>query len=134
MLNSLYGRFGLKYEPYRIEFVNSMEAVKILLEHEVLDNLMVDDGMEYIKYITAPSELLKNIDRERYNNLKAKTDLDGKYVVRSLTISAMITSYASVIMNPFLNISDNPCYYTDTDSLFIKYPLEDKYVGQELGK
>jgi hypothetical protein len=74
------------------------------------------------------------LNRDEYNKLKIKTDLDAKYVVRDLTISAMITSYASIMMNPFLNDPNNPCYYTDTDSIFCKYPLDPKYVGTELGK
>jgi len=32
-------------------------------------------------------------------------------------------------MIPFWDMIDNPCYYTDTDSLFLQYPLEDKFVG-----
>jgi hypothetical protein len=134
LLNSLYGRFGLKYEPYTIDFVDSSKADQISINHEVFDRLSIDNNIDFIKYTTAPSEILKELNREEYNKLKAKTDLDGEYVVRALTISAMITSYGSIMMNPFLNISDNPCYYTDTDSLFIKYPLEEKYVGKELGK
>jgi hypothetical protein len=134
VLNSLYGRFGLKYEPYKIDFVDSSIADQISINHEIFDRLYIDNNIDFIKYTTAPSELLKEINREEYNKLKNKTDLDGEHVVRALTISAMITSYASILMNPFLNMADNPCYYTDTDSLFTKYPLEDKYVGKELGK
>jgi len=134
LLNSLYGRFGLKYEPYTIDFVDSSEADQISINHEVFDRLSIDNNIEFIKYTTAPSEILKELNREEYNKLKNKTDLDGEHVVRALTISAMITSYGSIMMNPFLNIPDNPCYYTDTDSLFLKYPLEEKYVGTDLGK
>ena len=134
LLNSLYGRFGLKYEPYRIDFVNSSKADQISINHEVFDRLTIDNNIEFIKYTSAPSDILKELNREEYNKLKAKTDLDGEFVIRNLTISAMITSNASIFMNSFLNNPNNPCYYTDTDSLFIKYPLEDKYVGKELGK
>lgn len=49
--------------------------------------------------------------------------MDG--VVRSL--SARVTSYASIHMIPLWDMMDNPCYYTD--SLFLQYPLEDKFVG-----
>jgi len=134
ILNSLYGRFGLKYEPYIIDFFDSRKADQISINHEVFERLTIDNNIEFIKYTTAPSDILKELNREEYNKLKAKTDLDGGYVVRNLTISAMITSYGSILMNPFLNNPDNPCYYTDTDSLFLKYPLEAKYVGTELGK
>jgi hypothetical protein len=136
MLNSLYGRFGLKYEPYIIKYVHSSDIKQYFIDHEVIENLIIDEeyGIEYIKYTKAPSEILKNVDRERYNLLKSKTNLDGEYVVRSLPISAMITSYGSIEMNPFLNLADNPCYYTDTDSLFLKNPLDEKNVGNSLGQ
>jgi hypothetical protein len=45
-------------------------------------------------------------------------------VVRDLTISDMINSHASIMMNPFLNDANNPCYYTDTDSNFCNFPLD----------
>jgi DNA polymerase type B, organellar and viral len=134
ILNSLYGRFGLKYEPYTIDFVQSSKADEISIMHEVFDRLYMANNIEFIKYTKAPSEILKDINREEYNKLKNKTDLDGEHVVRNITISAMISSYAAIFMNHFLNLSDNPSYYTDTDSLFMKLPLEDKYVGKELGK
>jgi hypothetical protein len=134
ILNSLYGRFGLKYEPYRIDFVDSSKADEISINHEVFDRLTIDENIEFIKYTTAPSDLLKELNREEYNKLKSKTDLDGQLAVRNLPIAAMIPSYGSILMNPFLNDPENPCYYTDTDSLFLKYPLEDKYIGTELGK
>jgi DNA polymerase type B, organellar and viral len=134
ILNSLYGRFGLKYEPYTIDFVESNKADEISINHEVFDRLYIGNNIEFIKYTRAPSEILKEMDREEYNKIKNKTDFDGQHVVRDITISAMISSYASILMNPFLNMVDNPTYYTDTDSLFTKFPLEEKYVGTELGK
>ena len=46
----------------------------------------------------------------------------------------MISAYAMVFMSDFLNLKDNFCYYTDTDSTFLEKPLPDKYVGTELGQ
>jgi DNA polymerase type B, organellar and viral len=136
MLNSLYGRFGLRYEPYTIDFVSAKEAANIAIEHEILENIIIDkdNDIEFIKYTTAPSQILKEIDKEKYYNLTQTTNFDGNFVVRSLPISAMTTSYGAIEMNPFLNMEDNPCYYTDTDSCFLQKPLDDKYVGKELGK
>jgi len=50
LLNSLYGRFGLKYEPYRIDFVDSSKADQISINHEVFDRLTIDNNIEFIKY------------------------------------------------------------------------------------
>jgi hypothetical protein len=37
-------------------------------------------------------------------------------------------------MHSFLNIPGNECFYTDTDSIILKYPLDETYVGSELGQ
>jgi hypothetical protein len=44
--------------------------------------------------------------------------------------SALIT--AQIEMNPFLNMENNPCYYTDIDSLFLT--LDASHIGKQLGK
>lgn len=59
ILNSLYVRFGLKYEPYKVEFVDSEKANQISIYHEVFERLNIDDKIEYIKYASHPSYLLK---------------------------------------------------------------------------
>lgn len=136
MLNSLYGRFGLKYEPFTHKFVSTSEAAQLSIEHQIIENVLIDEDreIEYIKYTNAPSDVLKEIDKDRYNKLLSDTNYDADYVVRAVTIAAMVTSQDAIVMNPFLNMADNPCYYTDTDSLFLKYQLEDKHVGTQLGK
>lgn len=37
-------------------------------------------------------------------------------------------------MNKFKHIPNNNPLYTDTDSIYLLHPLEDKYVGNELGQ
>jgi hypothetical protein len=36
----------------------------------------------------------------------------------------MVTSLARIYMHPFLNIPENDCYYSDTDSFIINKPLD----------
>jgi len=42
MLKNLYHRFRLKYETHKIQFITYKESIKIFVEHEVLDNLIID--------------------------------------------------------------------------------------------
>ena len=35
-------------------------------------------------------------------------------------------------MNKFINLPNNDCYYTVTDSLVLLYPLDSKYVREGL--
>lgn len=39
-----------------------------------------------------------------------------------------------MIIDPYKRIKDNKCFYSDTDSVFLQYPLSEKFVGSELGQ
>jgi hypothetical protein len=128
MQNSLYGRFGLKYRPNITKIVSNEQANELMLKYQIIDNFKIDNNLEYIKYTNEPSDILKNVDIEEYNKLIDNQDNNKEdFINRSLPISAMITGYASGFMNKFLNLPDNECYYTDTDSAILKYPLDPKF-------
>lgn len=46
----------------------------------------------------------------------------------------MTTGHASVFMSKILNLENNPCYYTDTDSCFVSKKLDEDFVGNNLGQ
>lgn len=50
LLNSLYGRTGMKDSPDEIKLVTPSEADKILLTNNVIDNFKISDNKEYIRY------------------------------------------------------------------------------------
>jgi DNA polymerase type B, organellar and viral len=136
MLNSTYGRFGLKYQEVKSKFVSSTEAKVLSLKYKILDNIQIDKNydIEFIKYSLEPSNILKDIDNNSYIDLISNINNKEDYINRSVPISAMITSYAACYMYDFLNIPNNQCYMTDTDSVVLKYPLDPKYVGNDLGQ
>lgn len=136
ILNSNFGRWGLNYDPYKIKILDSGSAKKIFLKHEVIYHEKFDDenNLEYIKYKTKPLNILKDIDIETYNILKIKDDNKIDFIIRNIPIAAMTTGHASVFMSKILNLKDNPCYYTDTDSCFLPKKLDDEFVGNNLGQ
>jgi hypothetical protein len=135
MQNSLYGRFGLKYRPSITKIVSIEQAKELILKYQVIDNFKFDDDLEFIKYNNEPSDILKETDIEEYNKILNSQDNNKEdFINRSLPISAMITGYASCFMNKFLNLPNNECYYTDTDSLVLIHPLDSKYVGNNIGQ
>jgi hypothetical protein len=71
MLNSLYGRFGLKYQPSITKIVSSELAKEIHIKYKVTDNFIFDEDnkLEFIKYSLEPSDILQNIDNKLYNEL-----------------------------------------------------------------
>ena len=52
----------------------------------------------------------------------------------SIQIAAAISAYARMSINKFKNLPNNPCIYSDTDCVVLKYKLDDMYVGIELGQ
>lgn len=56
-----------------------------------------------------------------------------KYTFSNVAIAAAVTAYGRMIIDPYKRIKDNKCFYSDTDSVFLQYPLSEKYVGNELG-
>jgi len=137
MLNSLSGRFGLKYNNIKIKFVTSSQAKELSLKYQILENIIIDEenDLELIKYTLEPSDVLKDIDQKSYLDLiSKKNNTNEDFISRSLPISAMITSYAMIYMHKFLNIPGNECYYSDTDSVILQKPLDSKYVGNDLGQ
>ena len=137
MLNTPYGRFGLKYRDSITKFVTSSQIKELSLKYQILENIIIDEKneLELIKYILDPSDVLKDIDNKSYLELisnKGTTNED--FINRSVPIATMITSYATIFMNKFINLPNNDCYYTATDSLVLQHPLDSKYVGYELGQ
>jgi hypothetical protein len=46
MLNSLYGRFGLKYQQTKTEIVKSSILLNLILKRKMLSNIIIDREMD----------------------------------------------------------------------------------------
>lgn len=81
---------------------------------------------------TLDSNLLKLLDEE----IEKKSGLEPKIngVISSVPIAAAVTAYARIALSKFLNIKNNECVYTDTDSIILRNPLPKEYIGPEIGK
>lgn len=138
MSNSIYGRFALKYDGSKCSIVTNSEAREIELKYRTLESkeLSTNKGLEYIKYIPLPSSTTFELDKELYFNefLTGQNRLIGNDISRSVQISIFTTSYAAIFMHKFLTLPNNPCLYTDTDSVILKHPLESEFVGDKLGQ
>lgn len=85
-----------------------------------MGNIEINSDLFFIKYNTAPSDYLRDLDPDEYLKLRDRSLEDGNHIARAVTISAMISSQASILMNPFLNMKNNPSYYTDTEFCILK--------------
>lgn len=52
----------------------------------------------------------------------------------SVAIASAITAYARLAIYKYKNIPDNPCHYTDTDSVVLSRELAQCHVGEGLGE
>jgi hypothetical protein len=144
MLNSLYGRFGLKEIDDTLKIVSKTEA-------EYLDkntNVSVISELAEDKYIVKYSGQISDKIRKLYkedplvitNKIFSKKELREFGLIKNLTspsaihIAAAISSYARILINEYKNIPGNPCIMSDTDSAILPKPLPKQLVGKGLGQ
>jgi DNA polymerase type B, organellar and viral len=128
LLNSLYGRFGMKPIIENSEIIDPLLAIKL----NDNKNIIVTNIIE----LKNGKELISFFDYDDYeNNIISKFKLNI-----SVPISAAITAYSRIYMNNFLSCTEKnmlgcTIFYTDTDSLYINKELDSKYISNtEIGK
>lgn len=118
MLNSLYGKFGMKPIFSKVKFGNQEETERISLNNDVLDIKSLGEGKNMIIIEDDQSD-----DDQAFLRLNV-----------SVGISAAIAAYSRMTINRFKRIEGNPCFYSDTDSIVLQFPLADALIGKEIGK
>lgn len=114
LLNSLYGRFGMHTENYVTKMVSEKEQSELIFTESVISEIPLQNGYHIVQ-------------------LTNDTALTSRKNI-SIPIAAAITAYGRIYMHKFKHINNNPCFYTDTDSVFLEAILSDKYVGEKLGQ
>ena len=133
IMNSLFGRFGMKPIKNIVKLVNKEESDQIHLYHNVVDNISLNNNLEYIKYNSQINDLFYDLNGlDKYEELINKLDINQNEFETSLPIAIAVTAYARMYMNQF--IQKYKCYNTDTDSLFTDTPLPEELVGDKLGQ
>lgn len=117
LLNSLYGRLGM--EPEALDhLIKSSELLhKYYAKFTIANSIDLKNGKELISY---------------WNKDKISSDKNI-----SVPISLAVTAYGRIHMAQLkMNLisAGYTIYYSDTDSLFLDKPLENKYLGEELGQ
>ena len=104
--------------------------------HVIIDSDLAEEY--YDKYIVTNSVSLDKSGKKLITFFDSNQDLDY-YNLRkinvSVSISAAVTSYSRIVMSRFKNLAGKDLYYSDTDSLYKKGTLDEKYISnKELGK
>lgn len=114
IMNSLFGRFGLRVINNKNIFIKTDDLKKFSETHEIEDLLDLDDDGYFVTY----------------------TQNTNKSYNISVGIASFISSYSRVFMSFFKNNPDYKLYYTgsaDTDSAHLDKPLDPSMISNKLG-
>lgn len=117
LLNMLYGRFGMSPDMSTNLILPYDEAAEYASSHRVTDTTDFKNGYEMIEFVNE-----KEIDET------------SKTPNISVSIAAAVTAYSRMDMSMYKHIPGNPPIYSDTDSVFLRKPLDPKFIGSGLGK
>ena len=112
LMNSLYGKFGMKPITIEHSFVNK-EALDSFIESVGRSNfiLALPIGEKYlVSYYTV---------------------FTNKYLKINIAIAAAVTAYSRIYMSQFKNNPDFKLYYSDTDGMVTDKPLPDSLVDSK---
>jgi len=138
ILNSLYGRLGMKPYQDNVEIVESSKAGEILSKFVVKEQYSITDELEYIKYENTPIPGFEELyGTDEYLNFIVDCDSKNISINQSLPSAIAITAYARMYMFSVIYKLINlgvEIYYMDTDSIAIKGLLPEELVGNRLGQ
>ena len=111
LLNNLYGFFGRSYR---------------LIKTMKIDNSLIN------KFLTNTEDTIINIETFDNHSLIKLIEINDNYQIKSnVAISSAITSYARIIMYPYLLLPG--VIYSDTDSIFTTIPLNPELISKAIG-
>ena len=129
LLNSLYGKFGMKPQKSLIEMYDINNANDKQRLQSVLDNY----GESLQDYIKLDNHyIIIRHDLANYQYDESKDLYHGLDV--NIGIAAAITAGGRMWMTQFKNERGIKLYYSDTDSIIINTQLPDQWVGNNLGQ
>uniref|UniRef100_A0A896YU35 DNA-directed DNA polymerase n=1 Tax=Coniophora olivacea TaxID=85977 RepID=A0A896YU35_9AGAM len=113
LMNSSFGRFGMKPINTTQAFLTKEEFLKISENYDVTDWIDLGANGVFVTFVDPNKDTTNN---------------------SAVHIASAVTSYARVLISKFKNNPSYKLYYSDTDSIFIDKPLDPLFVGKELGQ
>ena len=120
LMNSLYGRFGMNEILYIHEITEDSKLNNYIDKYSINEIISLNNNKSLISYFD--------------NNIKDNIILNNETFSNiSISITSAITAYSRIHKTQFKNNPDFELFYTETDSIDIDTPLQDKFIGTELG-
>jgi DNA polymerase type B, organellar and viral len=137
ILNSLYGRLGMKPYQDNIEIVDSNRALDILSKYSVKEQYQITDKLEFLRYENKPiSGFLELYGKDEYLDFMLDCDAKKISINNSLPSAIAITAYARMYMFKVIyKLIDLgiDIYYMDTDSIVVNKAIPEEFIGNKLG-
>ena len=137
LLNSLYGKFGMKDIISNMKILSKKEANKITKNYNYSIFAELGEDKVLVKYSSKLPEPLTSLfkdKKDKLNEIPISSLSRKRGVPSAVHISAAISAYARMSINKFKNIPGNPCIYSDTDSVVLPKSLPLNFIGKELGQ
>jgi len=129
LMNSLYGKFGMKLENTIIEMFDTSNEAKFASFNEMLDvyGLSIQDFIKIDNHYVTVRKSLSNFTYSEDFDMYHGLDIN-------IAIASAITAGARMWMSTLKNNPNFNLYYTDTDSAVTDQPLPSFLVGDNLGQ
>ena len=139
MLNSLYGKFGMKDIQSKLKIMSVKEGERIAKNYNFSVFAELNNDKVLIKYTSRINEKLRKLfkDQEDQNdNINFNESGLGKIrgVPSAVQFASAISAYARISINKYKNIPGNPCIMSDTDSVVLPKRLKVELVGNNIGQ
>lgn len=124
LLNSLYGRFGMKILKTNKKIINIDQFDYYNTTYDIIFSNSLEQDTVFIEYLFKSS-----INKQKLSQKERLKEYD---VNTAIHIAAAITAYSRIHMTQYI-INEN-VYYTDTDSIYTTEKLEGHFIGNQLGQ
>jgi len=125
-MNSLYGRFGLRYLDQSCNIYSKDEASRIHLLFEISRTVPFEDGSEMIIHKATPSMEAIEVHDPNSEELNLLKEAANHLLGTNVAIASAITAHSRVMINNYkyyVKNQDGEVAYSDTDSLVTNVEL-----------
>ena len=129
LMNSLYGKFGMKPESTLIEMYDTSSETSVELLNDMIDlyGSFIKDFIKVDNYLLTIRDSVPSYTYNENDNMYHGLDVN-------IAIASAITAGARMWMSHLKNNPEFNLYYSDTDSIVIDKPLPSFMVGNLLGQ
>ncbi len=139
LLNSLYGRLGMKNENFSSEITSNNSEIlnnnffsKQIKSINYLNNKVIYNFKKIVDYTFIIKSYLSNISLSKdINQILNQKFMSYKLQNTAVQISAAVTAYGRIEMYKYKSLKDINIYYTDTDSIYTDKSLSENLIDNK---